>query len=928
MRKSLHAVTRAISLFIFLIAGSFVLNAQNGFVEGSIKDAQKQALAFATVTIFKAADTTVVNYKLTDPNGKFKITQLPLNVDLRVLVSFTGYEAYRKNFTLTQEAASLSLGDIELSVAADILEDAIVTAERPPVVMRRDTIEFNAESFKTLPAAMVEDLLRKLPGVVMTEDGQFMVNGRKVNRILVDGREFFGNDLKATTKNLPAYTIDKVQVHNDERDLFDDPNRPPSEVGQVINLRLKKEYKKGMFGKLYAGAGTSDRHEAGGIVNLFRDTTQISLLGFSNNLSKGAFSMGELTGAGGFNRSGFNSMAITSGGGVALNGISFGGLGMGIETSKGAGININHTVGRKLDLNAQYFFTGSKDEFRSTSVREQFVKDTILTTSTLVDRVTRRNTHITGLRAFWKIDSLTRLEFTPKISVSNGNNIRPETSLTNQNFEGKLNESTIDGRDKQYAMNYNHYLNFNRKMKKGYSLNVSNYTDIDNWENVYINKLINSYIAVDTLYQNRKQDQDIAVRSVQNYITLAKVINKSIDVSFRHKLEWKENRSGIYVYDALFSEDLYNFYLPDLSNDYTREDFGQEFNGRLNYKLKKFTFSPGISYVDLNYTNNFHSLGYKQKNHFGMVLPSVTIRYGNHLSMGLSQYLNVPTVDKMQPVINANNPMNIIIGDPNLRPGKTSSASVNLNVYTNPKFTYSAYLSAQFMDDAIVSNRSIDALGNQTTRWVQLDGNKSFFSNFNANKMFTISTKNKFTIGMNGGFNHSENRSILNSEIITSLVSSVNITPRVMMTIGNLLDFSVSYNHHINYNRFKNQVLGSFNYVNKNIQNEVTFRPGKHFVFNSRYTMQYRQLTGPGMPRYVHLWNIAATYQFMESQRAQITLSVFDALKSNRAISRTIQQNYILDVNTTVLQQYFLLTFSYNIKDFKSKSQNSMFGFW
>jgi hypothetical protein len=928
MRKSLHAVMRAIYLFIFLIAGSFVSNAQNGVVEGSIKDAQKQALAFATVTIFKATDTSIVNYKLTDPAGKFRITQLPLNTELRILVSYTGFDSYRKNFTLSKESTALNLGELVLAPAADLLEDVVVTAERPPVVMRKDTIEFNAESFKTLPTAMVEDLLRKLPGVTMTEDGQFLVNGRKVNRILVDGREFFGNDLKATTKNLPAYTIDKVQVHNDERELFDDPNRPPAEIGQVINLRLKKEFKKGMFGKLYAGGGTNDRFEAGGIVNLFRDTTQVSLIGFSNNLSKGAFSMGELTGVGGFNRSGFNSMSMSSSGGIALNGINFGGLGSGIETSSGGGININHTVGKNLDLNAQYFYSASKDEFRSTSVREQFIKDTILSTLTRVDRVTRRNTHVASLRAYWKMDSLTRFEFTPKITVANGNNNRPEESFTNQNFEGKLNESIIDGRDKQYALSYNHYLNFNRKMKKDFSLNFANTLDIDDRNDTYINKLINSYITTDTLFQNRKQDQDIAVKSLYNYITLIKKINNSLDFYVRHKLEWKENRSGIFVYDALFKEDLYNIYLPDLSNDYTREDFGNELSGRLNYKLKKFTISPGIAYVGLTYTNNFHSLGYKQKTNYSTLLPSLNLRYGNHVSMGISQFLNVPTVDRMQPVVNANNPMNIIIGDPSLRPGKTTSVSMDLNMYNNPKFTYSAYISARIMDDAVVSNRTIDALGNQTTRWVQMDGNRSFFSNFSLNRMFTVSTKNKFSIGMNGGVNHNVSKSILNSEVITSFVSGVNIAPRVMLNVGNLMDFSLSYNHNINYNRFENQALESFNYVTKNLFSEATFRPGKHFVFNSRYTMQYRQLTGPDMPRYVHLWNIAATYQFMESQRALITLSVFDALKSNRAISRTIQQNYILDVNTTVLQQYFLLTFSYNIKDFKSKNQNSMFGFW
>src|SRR5215216_3392388 len=242
---------------VLLIASSLF---SQGIIRGKLIDtASKSPLGLATVTVFKASDTSLITYRLSNPEGEFKVPGIPLNLECRVIISYSGYDAYRKEFTLTNDTP-LDLGTIGLGGSTKTLDEVLVIAERPPVTVKKDTIEFNASSFKTLPTSLVEDLLKKLPGVQVDADGSITANGKRVNRILVDGKSFFGDDPKMATRNLPANVIDKIQV---------------------INLTLKKGVKKGWFGKLYTGAGTKERYEIGGIANIYRDTLQLSILAFS-----------------------------------------------------------------------------------------------------------------------------------------------------------------------------------------------------------------------------------------------------------------------------------------------------------------------------------------------------------------------------------------------------------------------------------------------------------------------------------------------------------------------------------------------------------------------------------------------------------------------------------------------------------------------
>jgi len=231
-------------LFLFLYCGfSF---AQKGSISGQVMDtAQHRQISLATITVFTAADTSVITYRLSNENGAFKIQGLPLDKALRFIVSYSGYAAYRQEFTLSASHSDLHFDSIVMTASSKQLDEVVVMAERPPVVIKNDTIEFNASSFKTLPNALVEDLLKKLPGVQVDKDGNITVNGKPVSRMLVDGKNFFGSDPKMATRNLPANIIDKVQVTDDKEELLRSGDNNINNVGKVVNITLKKGLKKG-----------------------------------------------------------------------------------------------------------------------------------------------------------------------------------------------------------------------------------------------------------------------------------------------------------------------------------------------------------------------------------------------------------------------------------------------------------------------------------------------------------------------------------------------------------------------------------------------------------------------------------------------------------------------------------------------------------
>ena len=332
----------------FLIISLLILqigNAQkkiHGSVRGILIDTTHQELmANATISLFNSDDTSFISQTIADKNGNFILSNLDAG-NYQVTVSFQGYKTVQKKFSLSAKIPQVNLGKILMTKANEMLGEIII--QRPPISVKGDTVQFSAGAFKTVPNATTEDLLKKLPGVEVDKDGNVTAQGEAIQKIYVDGKEFFGTDPKMATKNIPADMVESVQVYDDMSDeakftKIDDGSR-----AKTINIKLKKKTHQGYFGKGTVGHGNDDLYLGRVMLNRFYNDRRVTFLGSSNNL----------------NKQGFTSRDIVSG----MGGFGSGNAGNGINTSSSAGINYTDVMG-KVEVQGSYMYNTSN---RTTSL--------------------------------------------------------------------------------------------------------------------------------------------------------------------------------------------------------------------------------------------------------------------------------------------------------------------------------------------------------------------------------------------------------------------------------------------------------------------------------------------------------------------------------------------------------------------------------
>lgn len=314
----------------------------------------KEALESATIHLERAKDSSVVTYTISDKYGKFKLNNSTYDDKLNLYISYIGYKTYFKQIHIDKEI--IDLKTILMTIDDNQLDEVVIKS-KAPITVKKDTLEFNVKSFKTKKDATVEDLLKKLPGVEVDEDGKIKVNGKPVNKILVNGKPFFGDDPTITTRNLTKEIIEKVQVVDTKTKSEAFAGEEGDKENKTINLTIKEENNKGQFGRLSAGKGTDDRWEFAGIVNLFDNDRRLSVLAGGNNTNSPGFSFGEIRKMFG----GGNSMSMSSNGSFSIDGRSFGG-GEGIVTSKNVGANYADVLSKGVDVSADYFYSESDSE--------------------------------------------------------------------------------------------------------------------------------------------------------------------------------------------------------------------------------------------------------------------------------------------------------------------------------------------------------------------------------------------------------------------------------------------------------------------------------------------------------------------------------------------------------------------------------------
>ncbi len=920
------------TLAFVLLFCTYLTFAQKGSVKGVLLDSadHKITLNYATISIFKGVDTVLTTYKLSDDKGVFKISNLDLGANYRLVINAWQYAVMRREIILTANQPNVDLGKLFLSTKTNSLNEVVIQSERPPIIVRNDTIEFNAESFKTLPSAVVEDLLKKLPGVAVAADGSIQVNGKSVSKILVDGKEFFGGDQQMATKNLPANIIDKIQVNDDPQAKRRNPDLLAGNTPQIINLKLKKAIKKGAFGKLYAGGGLKELYETGGIMNFFRDTTQISLLAYANNVNKPAFSIGDVARIGGFSRAGINSVNIYNGGSFALNNISFGGTSSGVQQSAGAGANFNTLTKNGIKLNGKYFFGQSNTLIEQlTDVNQTLGPDRLHTNNNSNQRNKSYN-HNIGAVAEWKIDSLTTLTIEPTITISNllnsGLTITQNKNANNKLISSAENKSRLRGNTTEYNVDIDFYKDFK---KSGRSLNTSiNVTKRDNLNDNFNTSNSNFYFPPSNTVIDQLRDNNINNFNLYLSSNYNEPISKKLGLNVSISGNYIDNENALSTFYKNPANQAYDVEVPTLSETVLQTGYKTNSKAGLRWKpINDLNIQPGFVFNTIDLKNSFTKYNAFEQ-HYQFLAPTLNIRYKD-FNLGYSPSFRELDVRYIQPIANNTDPLFIQNGNASLVPAKTHQISVSAYKYvTKSSLNFNFNANGSVENDAIVMSRTITSNGVQTNTPINADGIWQYYAIGAINKEFK-NAKRQITLGSGFSYNYTRNIVLVNG--IKSYAKNTNLGPRVSarINLNDKFEFGERYNLSINKSKYDDPFYSDLNFITHSSETEMVVRLPKKIVWETTYKIQYNTQTVAGFNNNIQIWNAALTLLFLKNDRAQLKFAVNDILNTNNNRFINITENSIRDTRTNNLGRHGLVTLTYNIQNFGGKvgGRQTMFGF-
>ncbi|HJT74729.1 MAG TPA: outer membrane beta-barrel protein [Chitinophaga sp.] len=874
---------RLFSLIFFLLLLSQVKAQKSGHITGTVKENTNNApVQYATVSIINSNDSTLVSYRLTDARGRFSFNNLTIGKQLVVQVNAWQHRMIKKPLVL-EENKDVDLGVFALEQQVNHLDTFTVSSIRPPVLVRKDTIEFNAEYFRTLPGAVLEDLLKKLPGVQVSRNG-ISVNGKKVTRILVDGRVFFSSDMTIAGKNLPADIIEKVQVMDDREFTLSNPDIGEGEIPQVINLKLKKDSKKRPLGRFYGGVGTEERYEAGGILNYFKDTVQISILAYGNNI----------------NRTGFNPDEARLIGGS--------GNSDGIQTSAGAGGNLNTIFRNGLQANLQYFYGNVETRLDQLANSNQVLEEGSLISRNELASTDRKYNHRINGRLEYNIDKATKLIIQPSVLFSNSRYRSVSHLQTLDQTGDSINRSDNAQHHKADNVTYNvGVLLAHDFRKKGHALNVTlEVNDADN-KNDNLTSVYNQFFHPEDSTSILNQRRNTGVETLNGYLyvnyndplTEKLTLYATLNVSY-----WdKTNNLSTYRGDGIKD--------PSLSEKVNQLGLGSISTIGIEYKLKNdLSIKPGISMNTLYLRNRFLTYpDFDQQLNF--LSPVLTVRYRSFV-LNYNRTAQAPDMAYLQPVPDNTDPLYISKGNPALVPGRTDNLGIGLYSYdTRRKLNYNFNLRGSMRHNNVVNSRSIDSNGVQVNMPVNADKTYLFYSNGSIGKDFK---NNSRQIGINLGYSTQYERSelVLNNQHIKTRLLTAGPAISVLLNLHDKFELNQRYNLNFNSSSYSDGYLPAQRFTSHQTTTELVIRFSKHFVFDTQYDMIMNPKT-TGFNSNIRLWNMGTTFLFMKKDRLQLKLSVNDLLKSNVTRHRVIQENYLLDAQVSKLGRFFMATFTYRL---------------
>lgn len=851
----------------------------------------------ASVALLGKADSAYLDFGIADTTGKYLFKNINRAQAGFISASVVGYEDKKLALAIPATLPKNRLVDtsIELLLAEKVvaLQDVVITGT-PPIKMNKDTMEFNADYFKTQPNAVLEDLLRKLPGVEVRNGTEVYVNGQRVSKILVDGKEFFSDDPVMILKNLPVEIISKIQVA-DEKNTVAKETRQQNEIPKTINLKLKKDFRKGAFGKFFAGYGTDNRYESGGLLNVFRDTLQVSFIGSSNNQSRG------------------NSYLRDNG---SAFGGSLGGYGSGITTSNLAGINLSYTLPKGIQVNGQYTYGQNRRLSGSENLSKQLLGDSALLTNGNSNETAHDASHKAGFRLKWKQDSTGYLNVNANAIWSNNQQQRTAGStIYSQSvplLSQSLNESLSNSNRNTITANVNYAKTFVRQ-NLDWNINSS-----------FSNAGAEQVTATNTRYirlSNGLMPDSVIQQRENNTPNRQLNVGTSLNKNWKdaHTISWQADYSNLRDVSGgntyqFFETSGKNELVPGLSVKLTQHK--QRLNNQLSYRFghKDFSIQPGIAFRTLHLQNsyNFDTIPVLSRN-YNLVAPQFSINFKG-ISFSYNRNLQEPSAYALRPVTDSSNPLYVTSGNPNLRPSKSSNYSLNYYHYFNrPRININVWTAANQQTDAVGTSRQVFRDGKTVLSYVNLKR----ITSYNGGVGFSKSYHKKdwdYTARLDNYLYISRSPLLLNGRIIGTTATNLNPAVELGVNYKNKYRLQTNYRVDINSTRSDEATVQIANTIQHTLSGTLNLQFTKRFSWTANANYNISPNTTPGFRKQWLFCDMAVYYSLLKKERGQVKLSGYDIFNQNQGIYQSAYLNNITYGRSLVQRQFFMLSFIYTVR--------------
>ena len=882
------------------------------YITGKLLDnTTSQPIRGASITIIAVKDSSKVQVP-TDILGRFSSSTLP-NGDYLVSTQPMGYSMDLRRVKLIGQTIDLMF---KLTNAEIVLDEINISSSS--IQVKGDTLEFDTKKYITQDFADADELVKQIPGVEIDENGNVKAQGEPVNKIIIDGREFFSTDPKVALKNLPADVIAKIQIIDDKTEQakfsgFDDGKRM-----KVINIVTKPDKRKSYFGKLSGGAGPDRKYAVNTQVTKMNPKRQYSIDINTNNVNQPN--------------------------GFATRGNTRGRTGQGVTTRFNAGFNyLDRFFDDRMDFNANYTYnytdnnivSQNKTEYTAGNRANQINNQDQLNS-------TYGNNHALSIRANWKIDSIQKLDFQPNFSYQSNDRNTSSTGNTLLNLEEMLNSS--DRRNKSFGENFNWGgdLTYMRRLNKpgrtiSFNFNGSFNSNKSHAENFALNSYYKEglFSRVDTVNnRNYTMGDNNGFRSKIAYTEmLGKYSRLQGNYTFRNTARYSDRRTYEFLAETGQLGELKNRLSNEFRNDFVYHSGGVSY---LFNKKDSIRFQIGLDYQTASQVNDklFPNI-LTTKSRFNSLLPNLNFQYNfnkdTRVEFRYNAKTNTPSIEQLQDFIDNQNPLRISSGNPDLKQEYDHNLVVqfrSINKGSGRSFT--SDIIADFIEHKISNTIFTTDSAFTIAAEVILGPGGQYIRPENFNGVYNLKWQNslgyrlepwKLNFNLNNNLYFNQNYTLLNLEKVNAQTYGLSQRVGVNTAFSKDVIIGLDYNGNIAFSKNSASEKSNYSVYKHTIGNSIALTLLKTWTLNSTFNYLYNGsiLNSPSTTSL--LWNVSIGKKLFKRRNAEINLTVFDLFNDNKNINQQVNDLWVRVSQSNAITRYAILSFTYHIRGLGRKGE-------